>query len=270
MSIPAIFTIIINLTSIFTKWTFYVDINGHYTYGSFAFIQTFCCYFYLVITIFNCINKAIKTKIKEERKEYMLYTTYIIFVIISRIFEDCFSMIPILYLSIFLIIQLLFLTIQNKNIFFDSLTGLNNRRKLNSYLAGKLKSVSDAHPIGIFMLDINNFKIINDNYGHLEGDKALQVVAEIISDFSTSNNAFTARYGGDEFCIILDCDFINYERTIKNLQNLFKNINLSKDETISLSIGGYFCSNNKVNAKEVLDYADKELYTNKKEWHKFN
>jgi two-component system, cell cycle response regulator len=84
----------------------------------------------------------------------------------------------------------------------DALTGLYNRRyilnKLHSDIAHSMRY---KEPISFIMSDIDNFKILNDKYGHLAGDEVLKVVAEIIKD-SVREVDITARYGGEEFLII--------------------------------------------------------------------
>ena len=84
----------------------------------------------------------------------------------------------------------------------DTLTGLINRRTL--FITGEqlFRSVSARSANAcMFMIDIDNFKTINDTYGHMKGDEVLKTVAEILS--SRIRNMEIARYGGEEFCAFL-------------------------------------------------------------------
>lgn len=85
----------------------------------------------------------------------------------------------------------------------DSLTGLRNRRGFEMAMSSCLSDqVSDEDGPSLLIADIDNFKGINDTYGHLFGDKVLQTVAKMISDNVKGKDA-TARYGGEEFAILL-------------------------------------------------------------------
>jgi diguanylate cyclase (GGDEF)-like protein len=83
----------------------------------------------------------------------------------------------------------------------DYLTQTGNRRLLDEKLVELIKALNNEHGIAsIILLDLDNFKLINDKYGHLLGDKALVQLAEILNSNSDLNCVF--RYGGEEFIII--------------------------------------------------------------------
>jgi diguanylate cyclase (GGDEF)-like protein len=85
----------------------------------------------------------------------------------------------------------------------DSLTGLYNSRYLHERLPGELERATRyGRPLSLLVLDCDNFKRINDQYGHLEGDKVLQNLAAVIRQcLRRSDSAF--RYGGEEFIVLL-------------------------------------------------------------------
>ncbi len=86
----------------------------------------------------------------------------------------------------------------------DSLTALPNRRQLLSYLNLSLKSAARAGTlVGVFFLDLDNFKNINDSMGHAFGDLVLQAIARRLRE-ATELGGFAARLGGDEFTVILE------------------------------------------------------------------
>jgi diguanylate cyclase (GGDEF)-like protein len=86
----------------------------------------------------------------------------------------------------------------------DGLTGISNRRRLN-YVIDKEwnRARRKKVPISLMILDIDNFKEYNDNYGHLKGDEAIRKVSDIINKKVKRSSDFLARYGGDEFIVLL-------------------------------------------------------------------
>ena len=85
----------------------------------------------------------------------------------------------------------------------DSLTGVYNRKKLDDILADQFARFRrNQRPFAVLMLDLDNFKSINDNFGHVAGDSVLAYVAAILKQ-SVRNVDYVARYGGEEFVIVL-------------------------------------------------------------------
>ena len=86
----------------------------------------------------------------------------------------------------------------------DTLTGLSNRRHFNNHLEQEWnRSIREEIPISLLMMDIDNFKQINDTYGHLKGDAILKKVAEHIRACLKRSIDLIARWGGEEFAVLL-------------------------------------------------------------------
>ncbi len=85
----------------------------------------------------------------------------------------------------------------------DELTGLTNHRRFQELISLEVEQVRRYHhPVGLIMLDIDNFKSVNDTYGHQQGDLVLRRVARVLADTSREAD-FPARYGGEELALIL-------------------------------------------------------------------
>ena len=85
----------------------------------------------------------------------------------------------------------------------DQLTGLYNRRMYHSILAAEIaRAQRYDHPLSILMLDIDHFKHVNDNYGHVTGDRILERLGRLLTDSVRGEN-IVCRYGGEEFTIIV-------------------------------------------------------------------
>lgn len=91
----------------------------------------------------------------------------------------------------------------NQMIRHDDLTGALNKASLYTELRREIaRSVRYGHPLSLMMIDLDNFKTINDRHGHLQGDEVLKSVAEEIRSCVRSTD-FVARFGGDEFAVLL-------------------------------------------------------------------
>jgi diguanylate cyclase (GGDEF)-like protein/PAS domain S-box-containing protein len=86
----------------------------------------------------------------------------------------------------------------------DALTGLSNRRRFDQYLANEWRrSLRDSEPLSLLMLDVDRFKAYNDTYGHQRGDSCLKQIAESCMDVVSRPGDLVARFGGEEFVVIL-------------------------------------------------------------------
>jgi diguanylate cyclase len=85
----------------------------------------------------------------------------------------------------------------------DPLTGLANRRSLEAFLReAQISAMESGTPLSILMIDIDHFKIFNDNYGHQVGDQVLRLVARVLKE-SVRECDLAARYGGEELIAVL-------------------------------------------------------------------
>ena len=270
--LPLLAVIALDLVSVFTGWTFYIDAQGHYQTTPFFEIHTAVNYFYLLIPTGYSVYRAVRTRSRQERREYWTYAVYMIAPLLSGLLEDTFPRVPLLALNIFMMILILFLMIQNMQIYFDAMTGLNNRRRLNQYLEECIPKSSPEHPTLLFIMDINDFKAINDAYGHLEGDRALRIFSDVLKAAATRLHAFAARYGGDEFCMVVDAANHTPGKIEEELRRSLHGVQIRPAEscepyTLTVSIGYAFCAGAEDTPDLVLAKADEMLYRNKNAWH---
>lgn len=97
---------------------------------------------------------------------------------------------------------LLYIICQEQLISTDPLTGLNNRNRFETYILSLFSNVDQAEDVYLLMMDADGFKQINDRYGHVEGDHALQVISAALKEVCSASGGFIARYGGDEFVVL--------------------------------------------------------------------
>jgi diguanylate cyclase (GGDEF)-like protein len=86
----------------------------------------------------------------------------------------------------------------------DGLSGLANRRGFDANLAAEWRrAAANTSVLALIMIDVDHFKLFNDNHGHVEGDDCLRAVGEVITSIALEGSCFAARYGGQEFALLL-------------------------------------------------------------------
>ncbi len=150
----------------------------------------------------------------------------------------------------------------------DSLTGLYNRKKLDDILADQLARYQrNQRQFSVLLLDIDHFKILNDNYGHLAGDYVLARVAKTFSQ-SIRSIDYAARYGGEEFVIVLPETSLSAaqemaERIRAKIQTASYEFN-GESITVTLSVGVADSRQCDDTAYAIVARADKMLYEAKR------
>ncbi len=262
MLIPVCFNTFLSFLSISGGFLFYIDANNVYHRGKFFYIMAVISYLYLMHTLILIILK--QNKIQKHNFIPILVFAFPPF--IGGILQSLIYGVSLIWVCMTISILIIFINIQNDQLYTDHLTGLFNRRQLDHYLQQKVEnSAADNLQAGI-MIDINSFKAINDLYGHSVGDEALEYTANILKK-TFRRNDFIARYGGDEFIIIMEIkNRLDLKKAIDRLKETVAQFNSQKitPYTISLSVGyDYleFKSENPV--QEFLKHIDRLMYEDK-------
>jgi len=152
----------------------------------------------------------------------------------------------------------------------DQLTNIPNRRSFDERLHIEWnRAIREQMPISLLMLDIDNFKNYNDTYGHQQGDVLLKTVAEILSLSSKRSTDFAARWGGEEFVILLPNtplpNAVNIAETIRiNIENEVIPCADNSTTKITASIGVNTLIPTRENSADAfISAADKALYAAK-------
>jgi diguanylate cyclase (GGDEF)-like protein len=153
----------------------------------------------------------------------------------------------------------------------DGLTGIANRRHFDEFYDREFKrAIRYKIPLCLMMLDIDNFKEYNDHYGHLNGDKIIITIAEIIKKYAKRSNDLAVRFGGDEYIVLLSDATQEFCLDVANkIQKELEQLNLVHEYStvsprISLSIGiATLIPNRDSKLTQLLECADKALYQSK-------
>jgi len=147
----------------------------------------------------------------------------------------------------------------------DALTGLYNHRYFYEQFSHEIeRSLRYGEPLTVLLMDMNNFKGINDTYGHMVGDKFLSLVGEVIARQIRSSD-IGARYGGDEFVVLLPSTTADEARlTAEKLSVAVSDAPaISPNEEripLSITIGIATCPDDSRNAGELLQIADARMF----------
>ncbi|MDQ2085275.1 GGDEF domain-containing protein [Herbivorax sp. ANBcel31] len=148
----------------------------------------------------------------------------------------------------------------------DKLTGLANRHYFDQKLEEEaLYSEYSGKPLNVLMFDIDNFKVYNDSYGHVEGDKLLSLFGDIILQ-SIRKADIPVRYGGEEFTILIRDLNIEMAKNVGNrirYQLERKNMDLENKKNsvkVTVSCGIAQFPKHSKDIKKVVEYSDKALY----------
>lgn len=146
----------------------------------------------------------------------------------------------------------------------DAATGLMNKRAIMEYAAYKIKEGS-VDKLALLVIDIDDFKNVNDKYGHLFGDRVIFKVAETIKKVVAAGGT-VARFGGDEFVVFLE----NYdnEKVVSILKTVYGDLGVlfaeeDRDINVTISVGASNYPQDGITYEELFEKADKALYVAK-------
>ena len=258
--ITAIFPLIYYILLIFNnKFGFLYHFNdeGLFVYGQYHFIMWILTSVDLLTVSIICAIKIFGKEYFGNRGVYLTLASFGPWIIICKLVEKA-TITPIYPTAISTMVILIFISILESTISKDSLTGINNKNSLIEHLKRLLRTRSNFY---FAMIDIDDFKQVNDIYGHLEGDKAIKIVTEILDQFP---NFFVARYGGDEFSLVTTYEEMKNTKELINgtLAEYVKKNNLPYELSVSL---GYVKNHGQYHTVyDVIKEADINLYEDKK------
>lgn len=154
---------------------------------------------------------------------------------------------------------------ERKYAYLDALTGLANRLELLERLeAEQSRSERSGRPYSLLLIDIDRFKMLNDDFGHHVGDEALKVMADILRGSSRKMDV-PARLGGDEFVLLLpETDKSSCDILVKRLESSTQQIFAERSWPISVSVGRTTNVGKNQDADMVVRLADENMYQAKK------
>lgn len=266
-TIPIALIIIACLSTPWTGLVFTITPAREYVRGP-LFIPVFLLsYIYDLAVCIYALIAGIHEKQKERRKLCWVIGLFIVFPMVAGVIQLMIAGTPIMAPSIITAFFLVFSTMQGAQIYNDALTGMNNRKRAFQFL----ERLSEAHltdfHIVIYMIDVDHFKSINDQWGHIEGDRALKLFAEVLMNVAADHMLFAGRYGGDEFILVDSGHRENVPDQIvqcveEQLRSEMESRKLPYELTVS--IGYAVIQDRKMDWDSMIRMADEKLYEVKK------
>ncbi len=200
--LPALLVTVLNLISLYTGWIFRIDAANHYMRGPLFWVQSVTAVALLLISFIHIIIRLVDGRPGVERRTLYKMLGYYLIPVVGTLLTLPFPGMPGAWTSAAVAVILIYIDDQDNEIVRDSLTGLNNRKTLNGLFAEYTRKSNAAGDLYLFMIDLNDFKKINDTLGHPVGDEALVNTADILRGAAEGKKAIVSRVGGDEFLIM--------------------------------------------------------------------
>lgn len=202
--LPAFACIVIAIASCWTGWFFWFDEHNVYQRGpvfSIIAITSFLYLFFGYVMILRNREKIVK-------RHFIALLSFVLPPSIGGLLQTFLYGVSLLWPSMTISILIIYLAIQNELLLLDYLTGINNRMSFDFALRRRIMTARESTPFALMLLDINNFSSMNDRYGRVVSDEMLKIFAKILT-FYFRHNGFVARYGGDEFAVIIEIGQVN-------------------------------------------------------------
>lgn len=259
--VPLLLAEVLVVANLFTPLLFSVDSNGFYRRESWFLLDTLLSYSYLGYSFV----RVLRNRREMDRQLVRPLILFHIIPFVGGVIQVCFYGSGFTLPSFALALLVCYVYIQQRQLGTDYLTSACNRLQADKELRQRMQS-SSASPFAVLSLDINNFKNINDRFGHAVGDEALIETVQLLQRTLRRSDTL-ARYGGDEFLIISDIgDSDSLQHMTDRIHQAFSLFNQqsSRPYQLSLSIGSALYDPAKpVSQERLLALADARMYQQK-------
>lgn len=243
---------------------FDIDDNLNDSLGPLYFVQIILTYGYIIFTSLKAALFSAKKENYARREKMYMLALFSVPVIAAGIIQIFIPQLPILSAGITISLIIIYINSINQLILIDPLTQLNNRNQLMKYLSAKIKNDNPDMNLFLLIMDADNFKKINDEYGHVEGDRALVTISQALKMTCKSHDYFVSRFGGDEFVAVYETaqGKPEVEHLCRDIKDTLAQLNeeLELPYNLTLSIGYTEYSKIVGSIPEFIAMADVELY----------
>ena len=226
---------------------------------------------YIIGVLFFVLRRAAAEESSDDRRLHLYIGLFPMMVVVGGLFQVLvLPETPIFCYSCAILMLIFYIQSMESRISIDPLTGLNNRGQLRRYIAQENSLFREGKRTFVMMIDINDFKSINDTYGHAVGDLALKAISDSLKQAAGSVSApvFISRYGGDEFIFIVHSEETDVPDALA--QSIHDKVSESSQRAnlpcaISAAVGYDELRRENDSFRECLERADRNCYLNKEE-----
>lgn len=266
LAVPLLLAMAVLLVNLFTGFFFTIAPDGHYQPTQYVLFLHALSFIYVIYSIILPLTSS--------WKEYLNFPTplFLVPVLAGNIAHLYLGNISVSWVATAVGFVALQLALQNDIGYMDPLTGLYNRHFLKQYLQNMIHRVEDPNntsQLAGILVDMDGFKALNDTYGHMTGDTALQDVGEILRA-SLPMDAVACRFGGDEFIVIAILEKKeDVQKIVDSIRDHTKQHNESgkRNFRLHMSIGWTLYARNADTLDSFFGRMDHKMYREKEEHH---
>lgn len=270
LSIPVWLATILCVTAYRTGLVYYVDETGKLVNGKLYVLLIIVPFGYMIAASVKAFCRALAKDKYAERNIYFMIGIFPTAPIILGALQAFYWRIPFLCYGAVAAVFYIYTSIQDNLISLDPLTQINNRTQMYKYLTQKMRTAEPGLSLFLIMVDVDNFRAINDAYGHVEGDRALVRISNAIKNACQGprNRFFVSRYGGDEFIIVAEMAYRAEatwlaEQIRTNVRRITSENNLKYSMSVSVGIAQYDFAE-PISIQSFIARADSDLHKQKK------
>ena len=258
--LPLIINGIATLMSYSGNGVFHITSENIYERGPLFFILPCVTYIYFAYTLFFIY----KQRKKFTPSELVMFSLFFIIPAIFTIVQLKYSLYLTIWNSTAIVVVLVYIFILNDQAYRDILTGLQNRLAYEHYAQNINSKKLDK--LFIIYIDIDDFKRINDQYGHYEGDEAIKVFASLLVEGFPKRQKKIIRLGGDEFLVLLENHIL--EAVENYIDKLTENVEVynnsgKKPYVLKFSYGMACYTEAYESIYQLFEYVDQLMYNHK-------
>lgn len=266
-AIPLMLFAALMVVNYWTGWLFTISDTGRYERQPLEAVQIILGYGYIAAAFVQALHDYVHKEPPVDRERYWFVALVSLVMLAFGMAQGLMVGRPILCAGITLALLMMYTDSMEQAVSIDPLTQMNNRRQLARYLTMKARNPGRAGQLYVLMLDVDNFKHINDHYGHVEGDTALVHTATAIKSVCGRFGCFAARYAGDEF--ILVCDGFEDNEIQRVTQCIHEALANAAQQAhlpypLTASIGAHRYQPGTDSLRDLIEMADRSLYETKR------
>jgi diguanylate cyclase (GGDEF)-like protein len=264
--VPLVTSYVVFLLNGFTGWFYSFDASNLYVRGPAFLVVPILMVVYPIWIEVLTLQLRGACRMEIERAELKKISRYMILPLLCLGLQIATRGMQLVWIASVISFVMIYINVQNRQIFTDELTGVHNRRQISRAFVRMTEALGASWRLYAVMIDADDFKRVNDSYGHAHGDALLVRTARMLEEICAPSRDFLARMGGDEFLILAVREIgegLGLVSAIENADALEDRL-AESGHALSLSCGvARFGADGIDTLDKLLSAADHAMYRNK-------